>query len=101
MTKRYDIAIIGAGAVGPVSARELSRYEINVGLLESNSERLNLESWRRGICFVLSKQGIGRRLHRHDQSLEEETIILVRCFNVWYSKLIIAEPDQLLPTELL
>ena len=34
----YDIAIIGAGAVGTAIARELSRYDINVVLLESNSD---------------------------------------------------------------
>jgi glycerol-3-phosphate dehydrogenase len=34
----YDIAIIGAGAVGSAIARELSRYDINVVLLESNSD---------------------------------------------------------------
>ncbi len=34
----YDIAIIGAGAVGSAIARELSRYDLNVVLLESNSD---------------------------------------------------------------
>jgi len=34
----YDIAIIGAGAIGSAIARELSRYDINVVLLESDSD---------------------------------------------------------------
>ena len=34
----FDIAIIGAGAVGSAIARELSRYELNVVLLEANSD---------------------------------------------------------------
>src|SRR6266498_3286906 len=34
----YDVAIIGAGAVGSAVARELSRYDINVVLLEANSD---------------------------------------------------------------
>src|SRR6266498_298055 len=34
----YDVAIIGAGAVGSAVARELSRYDIKVVLLESNSD---------------------------------------------------------------
>src|SRR5690349_13207711 len=38
MENIYDIAIIGAGAVGSAIARELSRYDINVVLLESNSD---------------------------------------------------------------
>jgi glycerol-3-phosphate dehydrogenase len=33
---RFDVAIIGAGAVGSAIARELSKYDINVVLLESN-----------------------------------------------------------------
>lgn len=38
MNTNYDIAIIGAGAVGSAIARELSRYDINVVLLETNSD---------------------------------------------------------------
>ena len=34
----YDIAIIGAGAVGSAIARELSRYDLKVILLESNPD---------------------------------------------------------------
>ena len=38
MNHIYDIAIIGAGAVGSAIARELSRYGIGVVLLEANSD---------------------------------------------------------------
>src|SRR5688500_11431113 len=38
MTQIYDVAIIGAGAVGAAIARELSRYDIHVALLEANSD---------------------------------------------------------------
>src|SRR5687768_8411682 len=38
MNTIYDIAIIGAGAVGSAIARELSRYELNIVLLESNPD---------------------------------------------------------------
>ena len=38
MTHIYDVAIIGAGAVGSAIARELSRYDMNVVLLEANSD---------------------------------------------------------------
>ena len=34
----YDIAIIGAGAVGSAIARELSRYDLNIVLLEANPD---------------------------------------------------------------
>lgn len=34
----FDVAIIGAGAVGSAIARELSRYELNTVLLESNPD---------------------------------------------------------------
>lgn len=36
--KIYDVAIIGAGAVGCAIARELSRYELNIALVESNPD---------------------------------------------------------------
>jgi glycerol-3-phosphate dehydrogenase len=35
MTTIYDIAVIGAGAVGSAIARELSRYQLKVALVES------------------------------------------------------------------
>ena len=38
MTQTYDIAIIGAGAVGSAIARELSRYDLKVVLVESNAD---------------------------------------------------------------
>lgn len=38
MPQIYDVAIIGAGAVGSAIARELSRYELNVALLESKPD---------------------------------------------------------------
>lgn len=38
MTKTYDITIIGAGAVGCAIARELSRYDLKIALVESNSD---------------------------------------------------------------
>ena len=37
-TVLFDVAIIGAGAVGSAIARELSRYDVKVVLLESNSD---------------------------------------------------------------
>ena len=38
MTQVYDIAIIGAGAVGSAIARELSRYKLDIVLLEANPD---------------------------------------------------------------
>lgn len=38
MTTTYDITIIGAGAVGCAIARELSRYDLRIALVESNSD---------------------------------------------------------------
>ncbi|NUM45478.1 MAG: FAD-dependent oxidoreductase [Anaerolineales bacterium] len=38
MTPTFDIAIIGAGAVGCAIARELARYELNIVLLEANPD---------------------------------------------------------------
>ena len=36
--KTYDVIIVGAGAVGCAAARELSRYELSVAVLEKNSD---------------------------------------------------------------
>jgi glycerol-3-phosphate dehydrogenase len=38
MAQIYDVAIIGAGAVGSAIARELSHYDLSVVLLEANSD---------------------------------------------------------------
>jgi len=38
MNNIFDIAIIGAGAVGSAIAREISKYDLKVVLLESNSD---------------------------------------------------------------
>lgn len=38
MTESFDIAVIGAGAVGSAIARELSRYQLRVALVESNPD---------------------------------------------------------------
>ncbi len=38
MTKHYDVAIIGAGVVGTSIARELSRYRLDVALIEKEEE---------------------------------------------------------------
>ncbi|MEW6402334.1 MAG: FAD-dependent oxidoreductase [Chloroflexota bacterium] len=38
MTTTYDIAIIGAGVVGSAIARELSRYQLKVALVEANPD---------------------------------------------------------------
>ncbi len=38
MTKKYDVAIIGAGVIGAGIARELSRYELNVAVLEKEPD---------------------------------------------------------------
>ena len=38
MAQTYDIAVIGAGVVGSAMARELSRYQLKVALVEANSD---------------------------------------------------------------
>ena len=34
----YDVAIIGAGVIGGMLARELSRYKLNICLLEKEND---------------------------------------------------------------
>jgi glycerol-3-phosphate dehydrogenase len=38
MAQIYDVAVVGAGAVGSAIARGLSRYELNIVLLETNPD---------------------------------------------------------------
>lgn len=44
MHTKYDVVIVGGGVVGSAMARELSRYELRVGVLEKN----------RDVCFETS-----------------------------------------------
>lgn len=37
MSKQYDVLIIGAGVIGSAIARELSRYTLQIGVLEKKS----------------------------------------------------------------
>ena len=34
----YDVAVIGAGVVGALTARELSKYKLNVCILEAGAD---------------------------------------------------------------
>ena len=34
----YDVAIIGAGVIGALVARELSRYQLSVALLDKEND---------------------------------------------------------------
>jgi len=36
MQKLYDVIVIGAGVVGSALARELSRYQLDIAVLEKN-----------------------------------------------------------------
>ena len=38
MTRKTDVVIIGAGVVGSAIARELSRYELDVTLIDRNED---------------------------------------------------------------
>ena len=44
--KQYDVIVIGAGVVGSAIARELSRYRLNIAVLEKNLDVCNETSGR-------------------------------------------------------
>ena len=37
---KYDVLIVGAGVIGGMLARELSRYKLNVALMEKENDKL-------------------------------------------------------------
>ena len=41
---RFDVLIIGGGVVGSAIARELTRYQLRIGVLEKNLERTKFRS---------------------------------------------------------
>ena len=49
MQKLYDVVVIGAGVVGSAVARELSRYKLNIAVLEKNLD----------VCFETSSRNTG------------------------------------------
>ena len=49
MDKLYDVIIIGAGVVGSAIARELSRYKLEIAVLEKNLD----------VCFETSSRNTG------------------------------------------
>ena len=46
MGQIYDVLIIGSGVVGSAIARELSRYDLKIGVLEKNHDVINETSGR-------------------------------------------------------
>ncbi len=77
-TTYYDIAIIGAGAVGTAIARELSRYRLNTVLLEAKADvgmgttKANTAIWHTG--FDAKPGTLEARLLRRSYSLLEDYV---------------------------
>jgi len=46
MSQIYDVLIIGSGVVGSAIAREMSRYDLKIGVLEKNRDVINETSGR-------------------------------------------------------
>ena len=78
MDKKYlpfDVAIIGAGAVGAAIARELSRYEMDVVLVEANSDvgmgtsKASTAIWH--TCFDAKPDSLEATLMRRSYPLME------------------------------
>ncbi len=79
MTTTYDIAIIGAGAVGCAIARELSRYDLKVALLESNPDvgmgtsKASTAIWHTG--FDAKPGSLEAKLMRRSYALMDKYLI--------------------------
>ncbi len=78
MPTTYDVAIIGAGAVGTAIARELSRYQLEVVLLEAKADvgmgttKANTAIWHTG--FDAKPGTLEARLLRRSYALLEEFV---------------------------
>jgi len=74
----YDVAIIGAGAVGTAIARELSRYHLKIVLLEAKADvgmgttKANTAIWHTG--FDAKPGTLEARLLRRSYALMEEFV---------------------------
>ncbi|MFQ7120642.1 MAG: FAD-dependent oxidoreductase [Intestinibacter sp.] len=53
MDKLYDVIIIGSGVVGNAIAREMSRYNLKIGVLEKELDVCNETSARNSGYFML------------------------------------------------
>jgi glycerol-3-phosphate dehydrogenase len=75
MNTIYDIAIIGAGAVGSAIARELSRYQLKIALIDSNPDvgmgtsKASTAIWHTG--FDAKPGSLEARLMRRSYALME------------------------------
>ncbi len=78
MQTTYDIAIIGAGAVGTAIARELARYQLDVVLLEAKPDvgmgttKANTAIWHTG--FDATPGTLEARLLRRSYALLEDYV---------------------------
>ena len=78
MQTTYDVAIIGAGAVGTAIARELSRYRLNSVLLEAKADvgmgttKANTAIWHTG--FDAKTGTLEAKLLRRSYALMEEFV---------------------------
>ncbi len=76
MTQTFDIAVIGAGAVGCAIARELSRYHLNIALVEANPDvgmgtsKASTAIWHTG--FDAKPGSLEARLMRRSYALMDE-----------------------------
>jgi len=74
----YDVAIIGAGAVGTAIARELSRFQLSAVLLEANADvgqgttKANTAIWHTG--FDAKNGTLEAKLMRRSRALMEKFI---------------------------
>src|SRR5512133_975024 len=83
----FDIAVIGAGAVGSAIARELSRYQLKTALIESNPDvgagtsKANTAIWHTGFDAkpgTLESRLLRRSYTLLDQYMDEAGIAVER-----------------------
>ena len=85
--EQYDVLIIGGGVVGCAIARELSRYQLKLGVLEKNLDVAYETSGRNtGVCHggFAYDPGTLNNLRKHGLSCNPRCQFVIRdaCFEI-------------------
>lgn len=68
MTHSFDVLVIGAGIAGLSIARELSKHNLNIGLLDKKSDLRHVTFYTLGSFIDLEKFGLSKNVIAAEQT---------------------------------